>query len=95
MCRRMPGGGDRPRPSWPVCQGRGCPLTSARLSAFRCAFWQRTCTECGSTLWQVDAGAWTCSRCGFGMRVSCPKTRHLEAADGHVELSVPSRSADF
>lgn len=67
-----------PDPDWPVCMGRGCPLTSKRLAGFTCAYWQRRCSECGSTLWQGPDGEWACSRCGLGMRVSCPRTRRLE-----------------
>ncbi len=77
-----------PDPSWPVCEGRGCPLTSTRLSEFTCAYWQQRCAQCGSTLWQAPDGAWTCSRCGLGMRVSCPKTRHLERDAGSITGSV-------
>ena len=65
-------------PAWPVCSGRGCPLTSARLSGFTCAYWRDRCPECGSTLWRQADGTAACSRCGLGMRVSCPKTRQLE-----------------
>jgi len=68
-------------PSWPVCRGRGCPLTAARLSGYECAFWRQRCPSCGSTLWRSPLGSWACSRCGLGMRVSCPKTRHLELDD--------------
>ena len=65
-------------PAWPECGARGCPLTSTRLSDFHCAYWQDRCPECGSTLWQAPDGSWACSRCGMAMKVSCPKTRHLE-----------------
>ncbi len=65
-------------PSWPECGAKGCPLTSTRLADFTCAYWQRRCPECGSTLWQAPDGSWACSRCRLGMRVSCPKTRRLE-----------------
>ena len=67
-----------PDPTWPVCHGRGCPLISSRLSEYQCAIWQDCCPSCGSTLWQTPQGAWTCSRCDLGMKVSCPKARHLE-----------------
>jgi NAD-dependent dihydropyrimidine dehydrogenase PreA subunit len=63
-----------PDPAWPVCEGRGCPLTSRHLEGVECAYWQRRCEECGSTLWQID-GAWTCSKCGAGMKVACPRAR--------------------
>jgi ferredoxin len=65
-------------PAWPVCQARGCPLTSTRLSGFECAIWQERCGSCGSTLWRGPDGRWACSQCDLGMRVTCPKTRHLE-----------------
>lgn len=65
-------------PGWPVCQGRGCPLTATRLAGYRCAYWQRRCPTCGSTEWRTPEGAWACARCGLGLRVSCPKTRRLE-----------------
>jgi len=63
-----------PDPAWAVCEGRGCPLTSRRLEGVECAYWQERCVECGSTLWKID-GAWTCSRCGAGMKVACPRAR--------------------
>jgi NAD-dependent dihydropyrimidine dehydrogenase PreA subunit len=63
-----------PDPAWAVCEGRGCPLTSRRLEGVECAYWQQRCPECGSTLWKLD-GAWTCSRCGAGMKVACPRAR--------------------
>lgn len=72
-----------PDPAWPVCHDRGCPLTSHRLEDFECSVWQQRCEECGSTLWRRTGEAWTCSKCGLGMKVQCPKTRHLET----VELS--------
>ena len=65
-----------PDPAWPVCEGRGCPLTSDRLRDVKCAYWQERCRECGATLWQID-GSWQCSRCGAGMKVACPRTRQL------------------
>lgn len=66
-----------PDPEWPVCHGRGCPLTAARLSDIECALWQDRCPECGTTLWVRD-GEWSCPRCGLGLRVLCPKTRYLD-----------------
>lgn len=67
-----------PDPDWAVCHGRGCPLTSTRLGGHECAVWQRRCEHCGSTLWRTPEGGWSCSRCDDRMRVSCPRTRHLE-----------------
>ena len=66
-----------PDPAWPVCHGRGCPLTSRRLADLDCALWQQRCAECGTTLWRHDGGEWACPRCGLGLRVRCPKTRSL------------------
>lgn len=65
-------------PDWPVCEGKGCPLTSKRLAAVECAFWQERCASCGGTLWNID-GEWRCSRCDAGMKVTCPRTRRLPA----------------
>jgi ferredoxin len=76
-------------PAWPECTGRGCPLTSKRLAEFHCAYWQQRCSECGSTLWQSPDGTWACSRCGLGMKVSCPKTRHLEHTSATLESPAP------
>lgn len=67
-----------PDPAWAVCHDRGCPLTSHRLEGVECAIWQQRCPSCGSTLWAAEASGWKCSRCDLGMKVSCPKTRHLE-----------------
>lgn len=71
-----------PDPEWPVCHGHGCPLTSKRLAEVECAIWQERCPECGTTMWHAAAGPdapWACPKCGWGMRVLCPKTRHLDA----------------
>ena len=44
-------------PAWPVCSGRGCPLTSKRLAEVECAFWQNRCDRCGTTMWRhANAG---------------------------------------
>lgn len=67
-----------PDPDWPVCHGKGCPLTSRRLADHECAVWLQRCPTCGTTLWREGSGDWTCPRCAAGRRVSCPKTRHLE-----------------
>jgi predicted RNA-binding Zn-ribbon protein involved in translation (DUF1610 family) len=66
-------------PEWAVCHGHGCPLTSSRLSDIECAVWQQRCDQCGATLWRKDGEDWSCSRCGMGMRVRCPKVSNLEA----------------
>jgi len=91
---KCPVGAIVPDPSWPVCEGKGCPLTSMRLSEFTCAYWQQRCSQCGSTLWQTPDGSWLCSRCGLGMRVSCPKTRHLERGEGPVKPRRQSSSGE-
>lgn len=75
---KCPVGAIVPDPAWPVCHGRGCPLTSRRLADYTCAIWQRTCPSCGATEWRATDGDWVCSRCDLGMRVACPKVRHLE-----------------
>jgi NAD-dependent dihydropyrimidine dehydrogenase PreA subunit len=67
-------------PAWPVCSGRGCPLTSRRLAEVECAFWQNRCEACGSTMWRHGGAAdeeWACPRCGWEMKVACPKSRQL------------------
>jgi len=64
--------------AWPICNGRGCPLTSNRLAEVSCAVWQERCPSCGTTLWQGDSAAWTCPTCDLEMKVHCPRTRMLE-----------------
>jgi NAD-dependent dihydropyrimidine dehydrogenase PreA subunit len=91
---KCPVGAIVPDPSWPVCSGKGCPLTSTRLSEFTCAYWQQRCPTCASTLWQGADGSWSCSRCGLGMRVSCPKTRQLERAEAPVSLHLLPSGGD-
>lgn len=66
-------------PGWPVCHGRGCPLTSRRLGDYECVVWQSRCPNCGATLWRSPGGTLACSRCDLHMKVSCPKVRHLGA----------------
>lgn len=69
-----------PDPEWPVCHGRGCPLTSARLSGVHCAVWQQRCPSCGATLWQAPGSdEWRCSHCDDGRRVQCPRVHHAAA----------------
>lgn len=66
---------------WPVCNGRGCPLHSQRLAGTECAIWQETCSNCGTTLWRdASATEFTCPKCDFGRKVSCPKAHMLEGA---------------
>jgi NAD-dependent dihydropyrimidine dehydrogenase PreA subunit len=71
-------------PAWPVCHGRGCPLTSTRLARVECNIWQRHCASCGGPLWRADGRDWRCPRCDDGRRVGCPKTRHLTADTGRA-----------
>ncbi len=66
-----------PDPDWAVCHGRGCPLTSTRLAGVECALWQDRCPECGTTMWVRDGEA-SCPLCALGMKVRCPRTRHLD-----------------
>ncbi|MCZ7529300.1 MAG: 4Fe-4S binding protein [Acidimicrobiia bacterium] len=66
-------------PEWAVCDGRGCPLTSARLEGWLCTQGQGRCPTCGTMLWSAPTvDGWRCPRCDDGMRVMCPKTRKLE-----------------
>ena len=52
----------RARPAWPVCEGKGCPLTSVRLSEFTCALLAAAMPlSAVSTLWQGPDGSWVCS----------------------------------
>lgn len=63
---------------FPVCHGRGCPLTSTRLADTECTIWQQRCPTCGTTMWLAPgATEATCSVCDDGRKVSCPKTRLL------------------
>jgi len=80
-------------PSWPVCQGHGCPLTSKRLSGFDCAYWLHRCPTCGSTLWRSEGQRWTCPGCDLGMRVRCPKSVHQAAGRGADAGPRPEGSA--
>ena len=63
-------------PEWPVCFGRGCPLSSARLDGTECNIWRESCPGCGGPLWRLEAdGGWRCPRCEDGRKVGCPKLR--------------------
>jgi NAD-dependent dihydropyrimidine dehydrogenase PreA subunit len=65
---------------WPVCHGRGCPLSSHRLADVECNIWQASCPACGGPLWRAGGTeVWHCPRCDDGRAVGCPKVRHLEA----------------
>lgn len=75
-------------PAWPVCHGRGCPLTSKRLAGTDCSIWQDRCPNCGGTLWKADSSEWWCPQCDHHLRVGCPKTHHDEA---HAELAEVAR----
>ncbi len=77
---------------WAVCRGHGCPLSSRRLAGYDCAIWQERCGECGTTLWKVDDGTWTCPTHGLQMRVRCPRTNHLADVAPRtvtVEVDIP------
>src|SRR4051812_11745583 len=71
-----------PDAEWAVCGGRGCPLTSRRLEGVECDFWQRRCPSCGTTLWHRQTGDDDCPRCGWQLKVACPRTRQLHQAAG-------------
>lgn len=66
-----------PDPDWPICSGKGCPLTSTRLDGVTCSVWKETCDACGTTLWQRDDGSWACPGCAWEMKVRCPRTHRL------------------
>jgi ferredoxin len=67
-------------PEWPVCEGHGCPLSSQRMADVECSFWQQRCESCGTTMWHRAGESWECPKCGWGAKVQCPKTRHLDAS---------------
>ncbi len=79
-----------PDPEWPTCHGHGCPLTSRRLTGFECALWQQRCPACNATMWRSPMGEVACPRCDLGMKVSCPKTRHLDSGVVRLDLSATS-----
>ncbi|MGA2931687.1 MAG: 4Fe-4S dicluster domain-containing protein [Acidimicrobiales bacterium] len=64
---------------WTVCHGRGCPLSSNRYADTECSEGRQVCPTCGSMLWRVEGGDWTCRVCvaaANGSRVaSCPKVK--------------------
>lgn len=64
---------------WTVCHGRGCPLSSSRYADTECSEGRQVCPTCGSMLWRVEGGDWTCRVCvaaANGSRVaSCPKVK--------------------
>jgi ribosomal protein L37AE/L43A len=68
-----------PDPGWAVCHGRGCPLSSERYAGTVCSEGQHVCRTCGSVLWRVAGGNWTCRVCAAapeGTRAaSCPKVK--------------------
>lgn len=72
-----------PDPTWAVCYGRGCPLSSSRYRGWSCSMGQDRCQACGQMLWHPPGGSSVCSRCRLGegaVGASCPKVRHFEAA---------------
>ncbi|MCC7078456.1 MAG: 4Fe-4S binding protein [Acidimicrobiia bacterium] len=69
-------------PEWPICRGRGCPLTSRRYSCWACTESRIRCLECGGPLWKgPDDGLWRCPACEIEGRVSCPKLRKHRAGN--------------
>ena len=64
---------------WTVCHGRGCPLSSGRYANTECSEGRLVCPTCGSMLWRVEGGDWTCRVCvgaANGSRMaSCPKVK--------------------
>ena len=71
-----------PDPEWAVCHGRGCPLSSERYAGTVCSEGQQVCPTCGSVLWRVAGGNWTCRVCAAaaeGTRAaSCPKVKRSQ-----------------
>ena len=67
---------------WAVCHGRGCPLSSSRYAGVECSEGRQLCPTCGSVLWRVEGGEWTCRVCAAaadGSRVaSCPKVKRMQ-----------------
>jgi NAD-dependent dihydropyrimidine dehydrogenase PreA subunit len=69
-----------PDPSWAVCHGRGCPLSSKRYADWECSEGRERCPDCGSMLWRAPGGPWACSTCrtvgdGTVRGATCPKIR--------------------
>ena len=73
-------------PDWAVCHGRGCPLSSRRLSGVECSEGRDRCPDCGSVLWRLDGGPWECRACAPGSAgghgVGCPKVRRARRLAG-------------
>jgi NAD-dependent dihydropyrimidine dehydrogenase PreA subunit len=68
-----------PDADWAVCHGRGCPLSSGRYAGTECSEGRAVCPTCGSVLWRVGGGDWTCRVCTAaadgGRAASCPKVK--------------------
>lgn len=66
-------------PDWAVCHGRGCPLSSSRYAGVTCSEGRERCPTCGSVLWHVEGGDWTCRTCQAAVdgsrAASCPKAK--------------------
>jgi NAD-dependent dihydropyrimidine dehydrogenase PreA subunit/predicted RNA-binding Zn-ribbon protein involved in translation (DUF1610 family) len=76
--------------NWAACGGRGCPLGSKRLADIECAIWDERCPGCGTTLWrQGHAEDWDCPRCGYGMKVLCPRTRKVDEISDVLRETFP------
>ena len=71
-----------PDPSWAVCMGRGCPLSSHRYEGWTCSKGTELCQTCGGVLWGApDASTTFCPECDQASSerrsASCPKVRRL------------------
>jgi ferredoxin len=65
-------------PEWVECHGRGCPLSSNRLSTIECNIFSDRCDSCGGPLWHDADTDWSCPRCDESRKVGCPKVRMFE-----------------
>lgn len=72
-------------PRFPICHGRGCPLSTDKLSSYECSEGRERCS-CGNMLWRrPDSEVWFCSRCDEGMKVTCPKPNSMPRLIGAAE----------
>ena len=71
-------------PAWPVCARPRLPTHEQAPRRRRMRLLARPCPSCGTTMWRHDERtkpkrtSWACPRCGWHMKVVCPKTRKLE-----------------
>lgn len=85
----------QPEPAFPVCHGRGCPLTSSRLGGYDCSEGNQRCS-CGNMLWRSEEDdAWRCSRCDMGMKVGCPKPASQAKLLGPTVLETNTSASPF